>query len=79
MCACMLSLTHSDKAVFLQLRWLRGTVQLTVFIDETVYVTGSINLIHTDIDPLHTLQVGRSSVGQNPEEISSVRVCMSAQ
>lgn len=70
----MYSYTYSDKAVFLQLWRLRGTLKFTVFIDETVNVTGSVNLIHTDVDPLHALQVGRSSVGQNSEEIPSVHI-----
>ena len=39
---------------------------------EMVNVSGAINFIHTDYYLLHTLQVGRSSVGESP---AYVRVC----
>ena len=62
-------ITHSDKAVFLQLRWLRSCLQITVFVHKTLDVAGSVNLIHAEVDSLHALQVGWRSVGEYSGEI----------
>ena len=57
--------THSDKMVLVEgRRWGCGH-QLLMFTDKTVYIAGTIDLVHTEEDPLHPFQVGWGRVGEN--------------
>ena len=59
--------THSDKAVFLELGGRRGSQQVAMLVYEALNVTGSVDLVHAEVDPLHALQVGWGHVRQHSE------------